>query len=40
MPVLSLLEIGAVDAQVVAIGSAVFASFVLVWGLKLARRAL
>ncbi len=40
MPVLALGVIGAVDAQVALIGAAVFASCVLVWGLKMARGAL
>lgn len=40
MPVLALTEITAAGAQVVAIGTAVFAVSVLIFGLKAAKRAL
>lgn len=40
MPVVSLVEIVAVGAQVVLVGGAVFAVSVLVYGLKTVRRAL
>lgn len=40
MPVLVTTEIVAVGAQVIAIGTAVFAVYVLGWGLKRVRSAL
>lgn len=40
MPVVSLLEIGAVGIQVGLVGAAVFAVSVLIYGVKTVRRAL
>lgn len=40
MPILALTEITAVGVQVIALGTAVFAVYVLVFGLKTVRKVL